>query len=121
MRCLVFLVFLATLAVPANQAFAHSKLKSSVPANGASVPGNFKEARLDFLEPIEAELSHFELVDEAGKVVVRAEGATACEPKSCRFAVEVLPPGGYRIGYHILSGDGHVIEGDIHFTVKAAP
>ena len=92
MRCLVFFAFLAALAVPASQAFAHSKLKSSVPANGASVPGNFKEARLDFLEPIEAALSHFELVDEAGKVVVRAEGATACEPKSCKFAVEVLPP-----------------------------
>ena len=119
MRCLVLLAFVAALAVPAGQAFAHSKLKSSVPANGANVPGNFKEARLDFLEPIEAALSHFELVDEAGKVVVRAEGATACEPKSCKFAVDLLAPGAYRIDYHILSGDGHVIEGKIRFTVKA--
>jgi methionine-rich copper-binding protein CopC len=90
-----------------------------VPANGAVVPGNFKEARLDFLEPIEAALSHFELLDEAGKVLVRAEGTTACEAKSCRFTVDLLTPGSYRIDYHILSGDGHVIEGKIRFTVKA--
>jgi len=119
MRCLILLAFAAALAVPAGQAFAHSKLKSSVPANGATVPGNFKEVRLDFLEPIEAALSHFELVDEAGKVLVKADGVTVCEPKSCKFAVDLLAPGVYRVDYHILSGDGHVVEGKIRFTVKA--
>jgi len=103
-----------------GEALAHSKLKVSVPANGATVRSDFKEARLDFLEPIEAALSHFDLVDANGKRLMRAEGAQACTGKICKFAVEPLKPGAYRIDYHILSADGHVVEGKIPFTVKAA-
>jgi len=103
-----------------GEALAHSKLKASIPANGSAVPGDFKEARLDFLEPIEAALSHFDLVDADGKRLMRAEGGTACTGKICKFAVAPLKPGAYRIDYHILSADGHVVEGKIRFTVKAA-
>jgi len=103
----------------AGEAHAHSKLKSSVPANGATVSEKFKEARLDFIEPVEAAMSHFELVTSEGKLVLRAEGAKACKAKICRFAVEPLEPGAYRIDYHIFSADGHVVEGKIRFTVKA--
>jgi methionine-rich copper-binding protein CopC len=103
----------------AGEAHAHSKLKSSVPANGATVSEKFKEARLDFIEPVEAAMSHFELVTSDGKPVLRAEGVKACKAKTCRFAVELLKPGAYRIDYRILSTDGHVVEGKIRFTVKA--
>lgn len=120
MRRLLFVALIAALSANAGEAVAHSKLKSSLPANGSTVPGNFKEARLDFLEPIEGALSHFDLVDADGKVVVHADGGTACAEKSCKFPVETLAPGAYRIDYHILSADGHVVEGKIRFTVKAA-
>ncbi|MFO0994218.1 MAG: copper resistance protein CopC [Hyphomicrobiales bacterium] len=98
---------------------AHSKLRSSVPANNSTVAGNFGEARLDFLEPIEAALSYFTLVGTDEAKLLRVEGADACEPKTCKFAVESLKAGTYRIDYHVLSADGHVVEGKIHFRVKA--
>lgn len=117
---LLFAFCVALTATTAGQALAHSKLKSSIPANNSTVAGGFKEARFDFLEPIEPAMSYFTLVDAYEAPVLRAEGARSCEAKTCRFAVEPLEPGKYRIDYHILSADGHVVEGKIRFTVKAA-
>jgi len=109
----------AVTAILAGEALAHSKLKASIPANNSTVAGNLKEARLDFLEPIEAAMSYFTLVDADEAALMRVEGAEVCAAKTCRFAVEPLKPGKYRIDYHILSADGHVVEGKIRFTVKA--
>ena len=87
-----------------------------VPADDDPNDGEF---RLDFLEPIEAALSYFTLIGADEAVVLRADGAQSCTGKICRFAVEPLKAGKYRIDYHILSADGHVVEGKIGFTVKA--
>jgi methionine-rich copper-binding protein CopC len=120
MRFLLLFPLCFTLAIAtAGEGSAHSKLKSSIPANNSTVADNMKEARLDFLEPIEAAMSHFTLVDGDEAVLQRVEGQEACQAKTCRFAVEPLKPGKYRIDYHILSADGHVVEGKIRFTVKA--
>jgi methionine-rich copper-binding protein CopC len=120
MRFLLLFPLGFTLAIAmAGEGFAHSKLKSSIPANISTVAGTMKEARLDFLEPIEAAMSHFTLVDADEAVLQRVEGQEACQAKTCRFAIEPLKPGTYRIDYHILSADGHVVEGKIRFTVKA--
>jgi methionine-rich copper-binding protein CopC len=110
---------IASAFMATGTALAHSKLKSSVPANNSTVAGHFKEVRLDFLEPIEAALSYFTLIGADEAVVLRADGAQSCTGKICRFAVEPLKAGKYRIDYHILSADGHVVEGKIGFTVKA--
>jgi methionine-rich copper-binding protein CopC len=110
---------LALAITSAGEALAHSKLKSSIPANNSTVAHSFKEARLDFLEPIEAAMSYFTVIGADETTLLRVEGAQACEAKSCRFAVEPLKAGKYRIDYHILSTDGHVVEGKIRFTVKA--
>ena len=60
MRGFLLLPLCLALAIAtAGEALAHSKLKSSIPANNATVAGNFKEARLDFIEPIEAAMSTF--------------------------------------------------------------
>lgn len=117
-RLLLSLCIVLTVST-AGEALAHSKLKSSIPANNSTVAGNLKEARLDFLEPIEAAMSRFTLVGADDAILLRVEGAQACKAKTCRFAVEPLKPGTYRIDYHILSADGHVVEGKIRFTVKA--
>jgi len=113
-------VFVVLMMLTAGEALAHSKLKSSIPANNAAVPGDFKEARLDFLEPIEAAMSYFTVIGDDEAVPKRIEGADACKDKTCKFAVEPLKAGKYRIDYHVLSADGHVVEGKINFTVKAA-
>lgn len=120
MRFRLFLSLCAALAIAtAGEALAHSKLKSSIPANNSTVAGSFKEARLNFLEPIEGAMSYFTIAGADDAVVLRVEGTQACAEKSCRFAVEPLKPGKYHIDYHILSADGHVVEGKIRFTVKA--
>jgi methionine-rich copper-binding protein CopC len=111
----------ALTTTTAGAALAHSKLKSSIPANNSTVAGGFKEARLDFLEPIEAAMSYFAVIASDETAILRVERAQACEAKSCRFSVEPLKAGTYRIDYHILSADGHVVEGKIRFTVKADP
>jgi len=113
-------VFTVLAMLTAGEALAHSKLKSSIPANNATVTGSFGEARLDFIEPIEAAMSYLTVIGADEATVLRVEGADACKDKTCKFAIEPLKEGKYRIDYHVLSADGHVVEGKIRFTVKAA-
>lgn len=110
---------LTLVITTAGEAWAHSKLRSSVPANNSTVAGTFGEARLDFLEPVEAAMSYFTLIGADEAKLLRADGADACDAKTCKFAVAPLKAGTYRIDYHVLSPDGHVVEGKIRFTVKA--
>ncbi len=64
-------------------------------------------------------MSYFTLFGADEATVLRVEGVQACAAKTCRFAIGPMQAGKYHIDYHILSADGHVVEGNIRFTVKA--
>jgi methionine-rich copper-binding protein CopC len=100
-----------------GQALAHAKLKSSSPAANAKVMSGLKEIKLEFSEPIEPSLSKFELDNAAGKAVASMTGDKACAKAKCKFEVTPHAAGVYTLNYHVLSGDGHVVDGKFDFTV----
>ncbi|QYC40439.1 Copper resistance protein C precursor [Nonomuraea coxensis DSM 45129] len=103
------------VAGTAGPALAHDSLKSSSPAKGAEVE-SLDEVRLEFTARVRMPF-----------VVLRGpDGAQyqAGEPEQegavVRQAVKSPLPGGkYTLAYRVVSSDGHPIEGEIPFTVKA--
>ncbi|MEU1385355.1 MULTISPECIES: copper resistance CopC family protein [unclassified Nonomuraea] len=101
----------------ATPALAHDSLKSSDPAKGAEVEA-LDEVRLEFTAKVRMP---FVIVRGAGEAVFQ-EGKPEVDGAVVRQAVKgPLPGGKYTLAYRVVSSDGHPIEGEIPFTVKAAP
>ena len=101
-------------------ALAHAKLKSSSPAASAKVMSGLKEIKLEFSEAIEPSFSKFELNDASGKAVTSMTGDKACAKAKCKFEISPLGPGVYTVKYHVLSSDGHVVDGIFNITVTGS-
>jgi methionine-rich copper-binding protein CopC len=93
---------------------AHTQAASSTPADGAEVSAP-TEIRLAF--PAAVRLTAVILSDEAGDEIEMA--SIPAEPGK-EFAVaikETLAPGRYLVMWRSVSGDSHIVSGEIRFTV----
>jgi methionine-rich copper-binding protein CopC len=107
----------ALLAAPA--ASAHEVLVGSDPPDGASLSATPSRVTLTFDNPVQAGFTTMTVVGpdggrwEQGPVVEQSE----------RISVGVHrlgPAGRYRVGYRIVSSDGHPVSGEVAFTLTAA-
>jgi methionine-rich copper-binding protein CopC len=106
---------LVALATPAS---AHNTLIGSTPKDKATVDTGPSTIELTFDQPVQAgqDLNSIAVIGpdndhwEAGPVQVASNVA--------RTPVRPLGPAGvYRIGYRILSADGHPVSGELTFTL----
>lgn len=102
----------------AGAAQAHARLVSASPAAGSVGPSP-AQIRLTFSEALEPKFSGFDLEGaDSAKIGI----AVAPDPKDAKVLVGTvkarLPAGGYRIGWHAVSRDGHRTTGSISFTVR---
>jgi LPXTG-motif cell wall-anchored protein len=106
-------VLVAALAAPA---LAHDSLKSSSPARNAVV-STLDQIELEFSAHVTYPVVI--LHDAAGR---RFESGTprADGPKVVQGVAGPLPSGNYVVAWRVVSSDGHPVEGEIPFTVKAA-
>lgn len=111
------LVLLGALAM-ATGAAAHTKLTSTVPAEGGSMPAPVKELVLEFAGDVR--LTAVTLADAAGAKKTIADVPTALAAKFSLAVRDELAPGGYVITWRAVGADTHVVSGEIHFTVTAA-
>ncbi len=107
----------AILGIPADNAFAHAKLKSASPGQESKIQPGLKEILLTFNEAVEASLSTVDLHSSDGSEVATSKGRKICAQKTCKLAVPALKAGNYTVNYHILSVDGHVVDGSYVFHV----
>lgn len=101
----------------AGTAWAHAFLDHSSPAVGATVAAP-KEVSIWFTEQVEPAFSRIEVTDGAGNRV--DEGGTqidAANRELLHVAVKPLPPGTYKVTWHVVSVDPHHTQGDFTFTV----
>jgi copper resistance protein C len=106
----------AVLAI-ASPAWAHAFLDHSSPAVGATVAPP-KQVSIWFTEEVEPAFSRIEVTDGNGNRV--DEGSTtidAANPELLNVAVKPLPPGTYKVTWHVVSVDTHHTKGDFTFTV----
>ncbi|MBV9107838.1 MAG: copper resistance protein CopC/CopD, partial [Gemmatimonadetes bacterium] len=105
-------------AVPAA---AHTRLKSSSPAAGATVGDSVTEIRLTFTEPVSAAASMLEL--RLGDSIVAHGEMRVAEGDDHTLVFQLPathPAGAYRAEWHAAAADGHPVHGTLAFTVAPA-
>lgn len=117
---LLGLLSAVVLFFPATPARAHAQLRSSTPADGASLKTAPKQVVLVFGEELLSgaaattakELDTGEKVD-LGAPQLAGDTVRVSWPKD-------LPGGKYRVAYRVVSADGHPITGAITFSYRKA-
>ena len=115
MRMLIFATS-ALLALSASTAaMAHAFLDHSEPRVGSSVPTAPRELTLSYTQNLEPAFSAVEVSDANGKRVDL--GKPSISGAVMRVGLKPLPPGAYRVRWHVLSVDTHRTEGSFTFHV----
>jgi copper resistance protein C len=102
------------LAVGMTAANAHAMLDRASPAVGSTVAQAPSRLTLTFTEKLEPAFSGATVHNAAGQRVdsgARASGTTI------HISLKPLPPGTYKVNWHVLSVDTHKTEGSYSFTV----
>lgn len=123
LRAALALVFaLACGFAAAPRVLAHAIVLESLPTHDAVLTESPGRIILRFNSRIEAALSRVTIEAVNGKAVA-LPAARDAGPEANRLVVPVGPlaPGIYVVRYRVLAADGHVTEGALRFSVKAAP
>jgi methionine-rich copper-binding protein CopC len=116
-RALLLLsLLIAGVASPAGHVAAHAELSESTPAEGEVVTEPLREVVLTFSESVEPTADGFTVTVDEGTVepaVTTADGATWA------LSFEPINSGAVAVTYDVVSVDGHLITGELSFTVAA--
>jgi copper resistance protein C len=115
MRIITFgtAAFLSVAA--ATSAYAHAFLDHAEPRVGSKTAAAPSEVALFFSQNIEPAFSSVEVSDDKGARV--DQGKARFGATTMRIGVKSLPPGTYRVRWHVLSVDTHSTEGNFTFQV----
>jgi len=110
------LLLRGALLLAAAAAHAHAHLTSSVPADHSTGEAP-QRIELSFSEP--ARITALALQREGQDAYKLTPPAAAAG----KFTVPVprLSPGSYTLSWRVVSDDGHVTTGTLHFTVAPSP
>lgn len=103
----------------ATPALAHNVLISSDPAKGASLAAGPAKITLTFDQYVQnANVNQIAVIGPGGGQW--AEGQVEVRDSVVSVPLRPLGPAGeYKIGYRILSADGHAVTGEVPFTLTA--
>jgi methionine-rich copper-binding protein CopC len=96
---------------------AHSLLLESSPAAGATLTAPPRQLTLRFNNRIEKRLSQISIVDERGAPQPLAITVAGGAAERLTAGVPALAPGAYRVEWHVLSTDGHIVSGSFGFRL----
>jgi methionine-rich copper-binding protein CopC len=96
-------------------ALGHAVLQSANPLVGSTVASAPREVSLTFSQNLEPAFSSVEVTDANGARVDR--GKPQINGNTMRAGLKSLPPGTYRVHWHVLSVDTHKTEGSFTFRV----
>jgi methionine-rich copper-binding protein CopC len=117
-RSIAPLVF-ALVALAAPPVFAHAFPDHAQPAVGSTVSPAPTELRIWFTQKIEPAFSKLGVHDAKGAQVDKGDAhVDAHDATLLRVSLKPLPPGIYKVDWHVVSVDTHPTEGNFTFTVK---
>ena len=107
-------IFLAT----ANIAFAHAHLDRSNPPVGSTISPPPKEIVLTFTDELEPAFSGADVRNEKGATMQSDKASVdSANRTQLRVPLKALPPGTYKVNWHVMSVDTHRTEGNFTFRV----
>jgi methionine-rich copper-binding protein CopC len=113
MRKLLFLA-LPLVLLGGAAAYAHAHLDRASPPVGGTVRTAPREVTLSFSQKLEPSFSSAEVHDAAG---ARVDQGARVSGTQIHVSVKPLPPGTYKVRWHVLSVDTHKTEGSFSFRV----
>ena len=119
-RPLVLLLALVTVLGVGTSADAHAFLIRSAPTARAALVRPPERVQLWFNERLEPAYSKVSVWDGGGQQVDARDGAVdPGEPTRLQVGLLPLVAGTYTVKFRVLSVDGHVVESEFPFTVRA--
>jgi copper resistance protein C len=115
MRRLLILVSLLLPSLAPNAAQAHAFLDHASPLVGSTVATAPHEVVLTFTQNLEPAFSTVQVTDSGGARV--DAGKADVSGNTMRVGLKSLPPGSYKVRWHVLSVDTHTTEGTFTFHV----
>jgi methionine-rich copper-binding protein CopC len=111
------LTFVALLLV-GGPASAHDQLLSSDPKDGATLDEHPATISLTFsASPLDTGIE-VALVGSHGRLVAESENIQVDDKVVTAQLAEGMPPGEYTVAWHVVSSDGHPIDGEFTYTVE---
>jgi copper resistance protein C len=112
-----FLAAVTAVVLVTSPAAAHSLLLESSPAAETTLTTPPPQLTLRFNNRIEKRLSRITIVDERGTPQALTIAVADGGADRLTAAVPPLAPGAYRVEWHVLSTDGHVVSGGFGFRL----
>jgi len=117
---LTLFIWLLALCLLPIQAFGHTKLVEISPKPDSQLVTSPDQVQLLFSQKLEAANEDSLVVkDDAGKLISAGTAEIGADGKRIYKTLPTLPKGTYRVHYHVMSMDGHMVEGEYAFTVLA--
>jgi hypothetical protein len=102
-----------------SAAFAHAFLDRASPAVGGVVAQSPSEVRIWFTQKLEPSFSSIEVLDSGGQRVDQEDAKVDAQDATLlRASLKSLPPGTYKVVWHVVSTDTHATSGNFVFTVS---
>src|SRR5690606_35417606 len=109
--CAVLALVGTSLVGYAQPASAHAILVKAVPEPNTSVAELPEQIVLSFNERLESELFYIRMYDENGRLAVNEKAVISEDQKTVSLKVPDLGEGRFTVSYHVISADGHPVEG----------
>ncbi|TDG00956.1 hypothetical protein E1757_01890 [Paenibacillus piri] len=107
---------LVLLGLP-GRVWAHASLTNAVPAANAELQQAPKSIHLTFNERLEDGVYYIKVLDAKKKPVTDKAAALNATRTEVELDLPALAPGSYLVSYHVISADGHPVEGTYLFAV----
>jgi len=104
----------ALLAAGITAASAHATLDHASPPVGATVAQPPSRLTLTFTEKLEPAFSGATVTNASGQ---RVDTGARTSGTTLQISLKPLPPGTYKVNWHVLSVDTHKTEGSYSFSV----
>jgi copper resistance protein C len=111
----IIIILLALLATTA--ASAHAFLDHASPPVGSTMRKAPRQLSLWFTQDLEPAFSKVVVRNSTGARVDGGSRIDRSDHKLMHVSLRALPPGTYKVSWHVLSVDTHTTEGDFSFTV----
>ncbi|WP_299669356.1 copper resistance CopC family protein [uncultured Ruegeria sp.] len=107
---------LALISTLATGAFAHSRVDTTTPENGATIAEVPSEINLNFSDDIR--LTKVNVIHQDVHIVPLDLGGQTSFDRTFAFPLQSMGEGTYRIEWRGLGADGHAMQGEFMFTVN---
>ena len=112
---------LGALVVLPSPSHSHSLLVRAQPGQRSTVTRPPQRVQMWFSERLEPAYASASVWNESGTQVDAGDAAVdQSDPVLLSVSTPHLSPGRYTVRFRVLSVDGHVVESEYTFTVKAA-